>query len=89
MASRVVLMEPWWAPAIEEQAWDRVHRMGQKASKVEVVRFVMKKTIEERLLAIQEKKKALGVGALSRLSAEQLRKMRLDDLDDLFSDSFA
>ena len=64
-ASRCYMMDPWWSFAVEAQAIDRVHRMGQTA-KVEVVRFVVKESIEGRMLKVQERKMAvagtLGVG---------------------------
>ncbi|KAI9160629.1 hypothetical protein LWI28_010140 [Acer negundo] len=55
-ASRVFLMEPWWNPAVEEQAMDRVHRIGQKED-VEIVRLIARNSIEERILELQERKK--------------------------------
>lgn len=54
-ASRVYLMEPWWNLAVEEQAMDRVHRIGQKES-VKVVRLIARNSIEEKILILQEKK---------------------------------
>ncbi|KAK5085697.1 DNA helicase rad5 [Lithohypha guttulata] len=64
-ASRCFMMDPWWSFAVEAQAIDRVHRIGQ-TQKVEVVRFVVKESIEGRMLKVQEKKMAvagtLGVG---------------------------
>lgn len=64
-ASRCYMMDPWWSFAVEAQAIDRVHRMGQ-TQKVEVVRFVVKESIEGRMLRVQERKMAvagtLGVG---------------------------
>jgi len=57
-ASRVFMMDPWWSFAVEAQAIDRVHRMGQERS-VEVVRFVVEGSIEEKMLRIQERKKFL------------------------------
>jgi DNA repair protein RAD5 len=56
MAKRVFMMDPWWSFAVEAQAIDRVHRMGQ-TEKVEVIRFVVKESIEGRMLKIQERKK--------------------------------
>lgn len=64
-ASRCYMMDPWWAFAVEAQAIDRVHRMGQ-TERVEVVRFIAKESIEGRMLKVQDKKMAvagsLGVG---------------------------
>lgn len=55
-ANRVFMMDPWWSWAVEAQAIDRVHRMGQTAE-VSVVRFVVEGSIEEKMLRIQERKK--------------------------------
>lgn len=55
-AGRVFMMDPWWSFAVEAQAIDRVHRMGQD-SEVVVKRFVVKESVEERMLRVQERKK--------------------------------
>lgn len=55
-AKRVFMMDPWWSFAVEAQAIDRVHRMGQE-EEVKVVRFVVGGSIEGRMLRIQERKK--------------------------------
>jgi SWI/SNF-related matrix-associated actin-dependent regulator of chromatin subfamily A3 len=57
-ANQVVLADSWWAPAIEDQAVDRVHRLGQKRPTT-VFRLVMQDSIEERVLQIQEDKRRL------------------------------
>jgi superfamily II DNA or RNA helicase len=54
-ANRVFLMEPSFNPALEAQAIGRVHRLGQKRN-VEIVRFVMKDSVESRILKMLEKK---------------------------------
>ncbi|MCD9638831.1 hypothetical protein HAX54_022991 [Datura stramonium] len=58
VASHVFLMDPWWNPAVEQQAQDRIHRIGQHKT-VRIVRFVIEDTIEEKILELQEKKKLL------------------------------
>lgn len=55
VASKLYLLDLWWNPAIEEQAIQRVHRIGQLKD-VEIVKFVMAKTIEERILEIHDSK---------------------------------
>ena len=55
-AKRVFMMDPWWSFAVEAQAIDRVHRMGQE-SEVKVTRFVVLGSIEEKMLRIQDRKK--------------------------------
>lgn len=56
VAKRVFMMDPWWSFAVEAQAIDRVHRMGQD-TEVVVKRFVVKESIEEKMLKIQDRKK--------------------------------
>lgn len=55
-AKRVFMMDPWWSFAVEAQAIDRVHRMGQE-DEVKVYRFIVKGSVEERMLKIQDRKK--------------------------------
>jgi DNA repair protein RAD5 len=55
-AKRVYMMDPWWSFAIEAQAIDRVHRMGQE-DEVKVYRFIVKDSVEQRMLKIQDRKK--------------------------------
>lgn len=57
-ADYVYVMDPWWNPAAEEQAVDRAHRIGQK-KKVNVYRLVAADTIEDRVVALQERKRRL------------------------------
>ena len=57
-ASMVIHFDPWWNPAVENQATDRAHRMGQK-NVVEVIKLIAKGTIEEKVVALQEEKKEL------------------------------
>lgn len=59
-AKRVFMMDPWWSFAVEAQAIDRVHRMGQ-VDEVKVVRFVVAGSIEGRMLRIQDRKKFMLV----------------------------
>ena len=58
-ADVVVHLDLWWNPQAENQATDRAHRIGQK-NVVEVIKFICKGTIEERILELQEKKKILS-----------------------------
>jgi SNF2 family DNA or RNA helicase len=57
-ADFVILLDPWWNPAVEDQAAGRAHRIGQ-ARPVTVARIVTERTIEEKVLALQAKKRAL------------------------------
>jgi len=58
-ADYVFILDPWWNPAVEEQALSRAHRMGQK-KKVFVYRFIAKDTIEEKIHQLQDKKSRLA-----------------------------
>ncbi len=80
-ADSVVLLDPWWNPAVERQAADRAHRIGQLRA-VTVYRLVAIGTVEERIRVLQERKAALAdalVGedgqALGRLSVEDIEAL--------------
>ncbi|EPZ34419.1 Helicase domain-containing protein [Rozella allomycis CSF55] len=62
-ASRVYIMDPWWNPSVEDQAIDRVYRIGQKKP-VNTFRYVIKDSIEEKLLEIQKNKAELAAQTL-------------------------
>ena len=62
-ADHVYIIDPWWNPAAEDQAADRAYRIGQRNSVI-VHRLVAKDTVEERILKIQEQKRALMAAAL-------------------------
>ncbi|KAH7657772.1 DNA helicase protein [Dioscorea alata] len=78
-ASRVYLVDPWWNPAVEEQAMDRVHRIGQK-QEVRIIRLIVKDSIEERVLELQERKKRLVGGAFGRKDPKSQANMRVEDI---------
>ncbi len=66
-ADVVVHFDPWWNPAVEEQATDRAHRIGQE-NVVEVIKIIAKGTIEEKIISLQEEKKKL----ISQLMGDEL-----------------
>ncbi|PRP86023.1 SNF2 superfamily RAD5 protein [Planoprotostelium fungivorum] len=80
--SNVYLLDPWWNPASEDQAIDRVHRLGQTRP-VHVTRFIIKDSIEERIVELQERKKTMAQGALG-MNTKELRQIRIDELRLLF-----
>ncbi|GAB4813783.1 hypothetical protein N2152v2_000829 [Parachlorella kessleri] len=82
-ASHCFLMDPWWNPAVEQQAMDRIHRLGQYKP-IRVVRFVIAGTIEERILKLQEKKKLLFESTVGQDNAA-LARLTEDDLRFLFA----
>jgi len=79
-ADHVFFLDPWWNPAVEQQAADRAHRIGQTRP-VFVYRLVAKDTVEEKILLLQDKKRALAAVALSggqaagELTREDLRAL--------------
>ncbi|KAK1418183.1 hypothetical protein QVD17_27325 [Tagetes erecta] len=83
VASHVFLMDPWWNPAVEQQAQDRIHRIGQYKP-IRVVRFVIENTIEERILNLQEKKKLVFEGTVGG-SNEALGRLTEADMRFLFA----
>ena len=58
-ADYVFILDPWWNPAIEAQAIDRAHRIGQE-NKVFTYKFISKNTVEEKILKLQQNKKKLA-----------------------------
>lgn len=83
-AQTVYLLDPWWNPAVEEQAINRVHRIGQ-AYPVRVKHLLMQASVEDRIVELQRKKSALVKGALGAADAEEAKAMRVEDLKLLFS----
>jgi SNF2 family DNA or RNA helicase len=81
-ADTVIHFDPWWNPAVEDQASDRAHRIGQKKV-VTVYRLVAAGTIEEKILQLKQKKKDLVASVLSEDSGGA-KTLTRDDLDDLF-----
>ncbi|MBP5728787.1 MAG: DEAD/DEAH box helicase, partial [Clostridia bacterium] len=80
-ADMVILYDPWWNPAAEEQATDRAHRIGQE-KKVTVIRLVTGETIEEQVVELGARKKALferlitpGETVLSGMSEQEIRAL--------------
>lgn len=78
------MFDVWWNVAAENQAMDRVHRISQKRE-VRVYRLLMKDSLEEKMVALQDAKAMLGKGSLEKLQPEEKRKARLTALMDLFS----
>jgi superfamily II DNA or RNA helicase len=76
-ADHVFLLDPWWNPAVEDQAADRAHRIGQLRP-VLVHRLVAEATVEERMLVLQEKKRALANAATT--GSEAAFGLTRDDL---------
>ncbi|KAI0020839.1 DNA repair protein rad-5 [Xylariomycetidae sp. FL0641] len=82
-AKRVFMMDPWWSFAVEAQAIDRVHRMGQD-DEVKVYRFITKNSVEERMLKVQDRKKFIAT-SLGMMTDEEKRLQRIEDIKELLS----
>jgi superfamily II DNA or RNA helicase len=82
-ADYVFMIDPWWNPAVELQAVDRTHRIGQD-KKVFTYRLISTDTVEEKVLALQERKRGL-VSSILAGGQNMLRQLSKDDLEILFS----
>ena len=82
-ADYVYIVDPWWNPAVEQQAIDRTHRIGQTKN-IFAYRLICKDTLEEKMLQLQERKRALAADLVSDDSAFQ-RRLTKDDIEFLFS----
>ncbi|KFK26107.1 hypothetical protein AALP_AA8G203600 [Arabis alpina] len=83
-ASRVYLFDPWWNPAVEEQAMDRIHRIGQ-TQEVKMIRMIARNSIEERVLELQQKKKHLANEAFKRRRGKDQKEVNVEDVIALMS----
>ncbi|ORY08446.1 SNF2 family N-terminal domain-domain-containing protein [Clohesyomyces aquaticus] len=81
-ASRVVIMEPFWNPFVEEQAIDRVHRLNQTVD-VTVYRLSIHNSVEERILELQDAKRKLAEAAIE--GGKAIGKLGMDDILKLFN----
>jgi SNF2 family DNA or RNA helicase len=82
-ADTVIIYDPWWNPAVESQAADRVHRIGQDKP-VFVYKLLTENTVEEKILAMQQKKRALADSIYNSGKKEASFKLTSEDLSDLF-----
>jgi len=82
--SRVILMDLWWNPMLEAQSIDRAHRLGQQRN-VHVYKLVINNSVEERILALQDKKRALAEAALEGSKLSKANKLDRKELMYLFS----
>jgi SNF2 family DNA or RNA helicase len=82
-AEHVFLLDPWWNPAVEAQAIDRAHRIGQ-ARRVFAFRLIARDTVEEKVLELQRTKRALA-DAILGAGADLVRTLAKEDLELLLS----
>lgn len=82
-ADYVYLIDPWWNPAVEKQAIDRTHRIGQD-KKVFAYKMICKDTVEEKIIRLQEKKKFVA-DSLIDVDKNVMKKLTKEDVAELFS----
>lgn len=82
-ADTVIHFDPWWNPAVEDQATDRAHRIGQKNS-VQVIKLITKGTIEEKIFKLQKKKKELSDSVIEAKEVF-INSLSKEELEELFS----
>ncbi|MBK5242219.1 MAG: DEAD/DEAH box helicase [Clostridium sp.] len=84
-ADMVIHFDPWWNPAVEAQATDRAHRIGQKKT-VEVIKLIARGTIEEKIFKLQQKKKAIIDSVINDETGAELflSQMSLNEIEELF-----
>jgi superfamily II DNA or RNA helicase len=82
-ADTVILYDPWWNPAVENQAIDRAHRIGQDKP-VFVYRMITEQTVEEKIVELQERKKQFA-NIVVENREENLKALAADDILELFS----
>ena len=82
-ADYVYIVDPWWNPAVENQAIDRCYRIGQD-KKVFAYRMICKNTVEEKILKLQEKKTKIA-NDIVQTDENVMKNIGIDDIQDLFS----
>jgi SNF2 family DNA or RNA helicase len=82
-ADYVFLLDPWWNPAVESQAIDRAHRVGQ-TRKVFAYRLICRNTVEEKIAELQDQKRSLA-DAILQADASLMKDLTLEDLQQLLS----
>jgi non-specific serine/threonine protein kinase len=82
-ADYVIHIDPWWNPAVEMQATDRTHRIGQDKP-VFVYKLITRNSVEQKILQLQDKKKAL-VEQLITTESSFFKSLSAEDVKDLFS----
>lgn len=85
-ADIVIHYDPWWNPAVEQQASDRAHRIGQKKT-VEIIKLITRGTIEEKIYEIQDKKRKIinSVMKMDNIDESVILKMTEEDIKGIFN----
>lgn len=87
-ATRVILLDPFWNPSVEDQAIKRAHRLGQ-TNPVTAYRILVKETVEDRILALQEKKRQLVNDVLNPEARKGVSRLSVSELAGLFGINWA
>jgi SNF2 family DNA or RNA helicase len=82
-ADYVFILDPWWNPAVEMQAVDRTHRIGQSKN-VFIYKFITKDTVEEKILALQKRKKIIS-NTLIQIGDDFTKSLNAEDIQQLLS----
>jgi SNF2 family DNA or RNA helicase len=82
-ADYIYILDPWWNPAVEAQAVDRAHRIGQ-TRRVFAYRLIARDTVEEKILALQDRKRELA-DSIVRADDSMLATLSADDIELLLS----
>ncbi len=82
-ADMVIHFDPWWNPAVEDQATDRAHRIGQKRT-VYSVKLITKGTVEEKVVAMQQRKQGI-IDATLTTDEQIMQKLTWEDVQELLS----
>ena len=85
-ADTVIHYDPWWNPAVENQASDRAHRIGQNKP-VFIYKLVASNTVEEKIMAMQAQKQLLADQTINQGEASSMQSLTADDIMDLFAAS--
>lgn len=81
-ADMVVHFDPWWNPAVEDQATDRAHRIGQRRT-VYSIKLIAEHTVEEKVLALQQRKQAVIRATIGASDETIMQNLTWDDVQDL------
>jgi SNF2 family DNA or RNA helicase len=82
-ADYIYILDPWWNPAVEAQAVDRAHRIGQ-TRRVFAYRLIARDTVEEKILALQDRKRELAE-SIVRADESLITSLTADDVEMLLS----
>ena len=77
------MLDPWWNPAIEQQAVDRAHRIGQE-NRVFTYKFITKDTVEEKILALQQHKTSLSNNLITT-EESFVKTLSKEDIDSILA----